>query len=187
MMKEARTHIPEGVTRVINTTTGEIKMVKRHVKEIALSNGFKLKEQPDGEMDLNPYVYQFADALCNQQSARIAELEKALKDIAAVIDGDLRVTAIDILNGIVHPKEINADADRIELIIYKAFEHQTQQQIKSQLVCDGLPTFYISEAGMVCTHRLSEGDTPVWCRTGDDGLKAMNAISARAICEQEDL
>lgn len=27
------------------------------IKEIALANGFKLKEQPSGEMDLNPYVY----------------------------------------------------------------------------------------------------------------------------------
>lgn len=64
----------------------------------------------------------------DQQAARIAELEKALKEIAAVIDGDLRVTARDILNGTAHPKEINADADRIELIIYKAFEHQPQQE-----------------------------------------------------------
>lgn len=50
---------------------------------------------------------------------------------------------------------------------------ELEQQIKSQLICDGLPTFYISQEGMVCTHRLSESDTPVWCRTGDDGLKAM--------------
>lgn len=27
------------------------------LKQIALENGFKLKEQPDGSMDLNPYVY----------------------------------------------------------------------------------------------------------------------------------
>lgn len=30
---------------------------KETIKEIALANGFKLKEQADGEMDLNPYVY----------------------------------------------------------------------------------------------------------------------------------
>jgi len=29
------------------------------IKEIALHAGFKLKEQPDGGMDLNPYVYTF--------------------------------------------------------------------------------------------------------------------------------
>lgn len=30
---------------------------KETIKQIALDNGFKLKEQPDGSMDLNPYVY----------------------------------------------------------------------------------------------------------------------------------
>lgn len=30
---------------------------KETIKEIELANGFKLKEQANGEMDLNPYVY----------------------------------------------------------------------------------------------------------------------------------
>ncbi len=38
-------------------------MTNEQIKEIALANGFKLKEQPSGEMDLNPYVYEFARAL----------------------------------------------------------------------------------------------------------------------------
>jgi hypothetical protein len=33
------------------------------IRELALANGFKLKEQPDGTMNLNPYVYDFARAL----------------------------------------------------------------------------------------------------------------------------
>lgn len=33
------------------------------IYEIALRNGFSVKEQPDGTMDLNPYVYEFARAL----------------------------------------------------------------------------------------------------------------------------
>lgn len=36
---------------------------KDQVKDIALRSGFKLKEQPNGEMDLNPYVYHFAELL----------------------------------------------------------------------------------------------------------------------------
>lgn len=36
-------------------------MNKERIKKIALGSGFKLKEQPNGEMDLNPYVYRFAD------------------------------------------------------------------------------------------------------------------------------
>lgn len=38
-------------------------MTNDQIKEIALANGFKLKEQPSGEMDLNPYVYEFAKNL----------------------------------------------------------------------------------------------------------------------------
>lgn len=33
------------------------------IKEIALANGFSLKEQASGNMDLNSYVYEFAQAI----------------------------------------------------------------------------------------------------------------------------
>ena len=36
---------------------------KSRIKAIALSSGFRLKEQPDGGMDLNPYVYELAKLL----------------------------------------------------------------------------------------------------------------------------
>lgn len=36
------------------------------VRKIALNCGFKLKEQPNGEMDLHPYVYDFAKALVGE-------------------------------------------------------------------------------------------------------------------------
>ena len=38
-------------------------MTNDQIKELALAYGFKLKEQSDGTMDLNPYVYDFARAL----------------------------------------------------------------------------------------------------------------------------
>lgn len=41
-------------------------MNKQRIKELALANGFKLKEQPDGSMELNPYVYAFAAALIQE-------------------------------------------------------------------------------------------------------------------------
>ena len=41
-------------------------MTNDKIKEIALANGFKLKEQPSGEMELNPYVYEFARALIDE-------------------------------------------------------------------------------------------------------------------------
>ena len=33
------------------------------IKELALANGFKLKEQASGNMDLHSYVYEFANAI----------------------------------------------------------------------------------------------------------------------------
>jgi len=38
-------------------------MEQEQIKELALASGFKLKEQEDGSMDLNGYVYTFANAL----------------------------------------------------------------------------------------------------------------------------
>lgn len=38
-------------------------MTNEQIQAIALANGFKLKEQPDESMALNPYVFEFANAL----------------------------------------------------------------------------------------------------------------------------
>lgn len=35
----------------------------QRIKELALANGFKLKEQASGNLDLNAYVYDFANAI----------------------------------------------------------------------------------------------------------------------------
>ena len=46
-------------------------MTNEQIKHLALQNGFKLKEQPDGTMDLNPYVYDFAVALLNSYAYEV--------------------------------------------------------------------------------------------------------------------
>ena len=43
-------------------------MDNQKIKELALANGFKLKEQADGSMGLNAYVYDFANAI--EQAAK---------------------------------------------------------------------------------------------------------------------
>ncbi|WP_165525534.1 DUF551 domain-containing protein [Psychrobacter pygoscelis] len=48
-------------------------MTKEQIKKLALDKGFKLKEQPDGTMDLNPYVYEFAEALLVDQWISVDE------------------------------------------------------------------------------------------------------------------
>lgn len=42
------------------------------IREVALSKGFKLKPQPDGSEDLNPYVYEFAEALTEELRREVA-------------------------------------------------------------------------------------------------------------------
>ena len=44
------------------------------IKELALANGFKLKEQANGNMDLNAYVYDFANAI--EQAAKAQAVPK---------------------------------------------------------------------------------------------------------------
>lgn len=56
-------------------------MDKKTVKEIALANGFKLKEQPDGSLELNPYVYVFADKLVEHQQAKVEGMQKRVEDL----------------------------------------------------------------------------------------------------------
>ena len=40
------------------------------IKGLALANGFKLKEQASGNMDLNAYVYDFANAIEQEAKAQ---------------------------------------------------------------------------------------------------------------------
>jgi hypothetical protein len=57
-------------------------MNKEKIKALALANGFKLKEQADGSMDLNPYVYQFAAAL---ERLATAELKAQVKQLRGLL------------------------------------------------------------------------------------------------------
>ena len=44
------------------------------IKELALANGFSLKEQASGNMDLHSYVYEFANAI--EQAAKSQAVPK---------------------------------------------------------------------------------------------------------------
>ena len=65
---------------------------KQYIKEVALECGFKLKEQPDGSMDLNPYVYTFADKLIKQTHI---SLLGDFKDILADINSEINDAMLD--------------------------------------------------------------------------------------------
>ena len=62
-------------------------MNKQDVKKLALECGFKLKEQPDGSMDLNPYVYTFADKLIKQTHiSLLGDFKDTLADVTSQIN-----------------------------------------------------------------------------------------------------
>lgn len=61
-------------------------MTNEQIKQIALANGFKLKEQPDGNMDLNPCVYDFARALIAEyQQSPWINVADALPDVGSTV------------------------------------------------------------------------------------------------------
>lgn len=49
-------------------------MTNEDIKTVALKNGFKLKVQDDGSLDLNPYVYDFARELAATQNELLFDL-----------------------------------------------------------------------------------------------------------------
>ena len=64
-----------------------MNMNKQYIKDVALECGFKLKEQPNGELDLNPYVYTFADKLIKQTNVcLLVDFKKMLADINSEIN-----------------------------------------------------------------------------------------------------
>ncbi len=60
---------------------------KQYIKDVALECGFKLKEQPNGDLDLNPYVYTFADKLIKQTHiSLLGDFKDMLADISSEIN-----------------------------------------------------------------------------------------------------
>ena len=63
---------------------------KQYIKDVALECGFKLKEQPNGELDLNPYVYTFADKLIKQTHiSLLGDFKDTIADITSQINDAL--------------------------------------------------------------------------------------------------
>ena len=62
-------------------------MNKQDVKKLALECGFKLKEQPDGSMDLNHCVYKFAEELVLKLgNSLLGEFKEMLSEYITDID-----------------------------------------------------------------------------------------------------
>ena len=75
--------------------------MKEQIKELALRTGFKLKEQSDGGMDLNPYVYEFAQTLLanvwvcfDDGMPTIGKVAKFMAKNGITVIGKVRVNSI---------------------------------------------------------------------------------------------
>lgn len=55
-----------------------MKLEKEQVRQLALECGFHLKVQDDGSKDLNPYVYRFADKICEHTVQAGVDAHRAL-------------------------------------------------------------------------------------------------------------
>ena len=61
------------------------------IREIALKCGFKLREQPDGTMDLNPYVYDFAFEIAKLVTMPVAQnISERLRELALEIEAEAK-------------------------------------------------------------------------------------------------
>lgn len=55
-------------------------MTNDEIRDLALSHGFTLRSQPDGAMDLNPYVYAFARTLIEKEREACARIARKASD-----------------------------------------------------------------------------------------------------------
>lgn len=73
--------------------------MKEQIKELALRTGFKIKKQPDGTMDLNPCVYEFAEKLMKvnlERQMRYINMIAPSHDRTSCHDSNLYNAAYDL-------------------------------------------------------------------------------------------
>jgi hypothetical protein len=76
------------------------ELTPERITELALANGFKLKEQPDGAMALNPYVFDFARALLAAQVIQPLTKEQIAEVGGFMSDGDLFRAFVEVVRDI---------------------------------------------------------------------------------------
>lgn len=88
-------------------------MEMQQIKELALANGFKLKEQASGNMDLNAYVYDFANAIEQAVIASVVPYESCSVKSHEII---INETKSELINDYDIAKE---DEYLLESLVYR--------------------------------------------------------------------
>jgi DNA-directed RNA polymerase subunit H (RpoH/RPB5) len=74
------------------------------IKELALANGFSLKEQASGNMDLHSYVYEFANAI--EQAAKAQAVPEGFVVVAKELPEKIaEKMAIDRIDKPIHEND----------------------------------------------------------------------------------
>ena len=97
-------------------------MTKEEIRKLALECGFHLKMQDDGSKDLNPYVYRFADKICEHTVQAGVDAHRSL---LVMISEDLR-KVLEKLNA----HETKAAIDGLESTRDKLNRHEKALQNK---------------------------------------------------------
>ena len=66
------------------------------IKELALANGFSLKEQASGNMDLHSYVYEFANAIEQAAKAQAVPEGFVLVSQKELLELVIAINAVDL-------------------------------------------------------------------------------------------
>ncbi|AWL27186.1 hypothetical protein DJ533_00450 (plasmid) [Acinetobacter defluvii] len=92
------------------------------IKELALASGFKLKDQVNGELDLNAYVYDFAQIL---EREVLAQARSVFGQEAVTIDDteflDAEITQISESMSEKHYFD-NGESEELEMLVAKAMK-----------------------------------------------------------------
>lgn len=110
------------------------------IEKMALENGFKLKQQPNGKMALNPYVFDFAEKLLAKKQAQIDELKqfKSMNHHLAEINSDLDRSVSIMKDEIIELKQKLARYENPDYVLVPknsktvvAIENMVYQQVEA--------------------------------------------------------
>lgn len=123
---------------------------KALVKNLALTSGFKLKDQGNGVMDLNPYVYDFACKLSSYIPEEFGydKFKRQLETDPAYLwswQCNLAMTINDAVNGNIKHRHANVAAAQF---LNRAFDLDVTalsewKDFEKQWMSDGIPTAYL--------------------------------------------
>ena len=94
------------------------------IKELALANGFSLKEQASGNMDLHSYVYEFANAIEQAVKAQVVPegfVLVKMDDLELLRDSTLKIKYASLNND---SDRIFSDIEDIQLSVERLIELQ---------------------------------------------------------------